>query len=197
MRALLIILSLCLTSAPAWAQSLSVMRGEIVSISGDGVIAAKTRAGEPATVRLKPDARVIAVLPASLEDLRQNAYIGVAAVPQADGQLRALEVHIFPEALRGAGDGHRAFDLAPGSTMTNGNLSIRVEAVDGPKITVAYAGGEKTILIDHSTKIVTFAPGERAELKPGAEIIARGQKADDGAIEAQYVNVGRGVVPPM
>jgi multidrug efflux pump subunit AcrA (membrane-fusion protein) len=189
---------LALTSAPAIAQSATTVRGTIVSVSADGaVLDVKTRAGAPATIGLKPDLKVTAIVPAELKDLSENVFVGVAAVPEGEDGLKAIEVHIFPEALRGTGEGHRAFDLGPGSTMTNGAMTARVDGVDGAKLTVSYASGSQTIRIDPATKIVKFAPGERSELKPGAEIIARGTKADDGAVQASFVLVGRGVTPPM
>ena len=109
-----------------------------------------------------------------------------------DGALKAIEVHIFPESARGAGDGFRPFDLGPGSTMTNGAVSARVDAADGPKLTVTYKGGEQTILIDAATPIITFTPGVLGDLKPGASISVRGAlKAADGAFEAARILVGR------
>jgi Domain of unknown function (DUF5666) len=199
MRLIVAFLAALLLTSAAFAQTPSALRGTIESLSADGsVINARTRAGEPATIRLKPDVRVIAVVAASLQDLSEGAYVGVAAVPDGDDGLRALEVHIFPEAMRGAGEGHRPFDLAPGSSMTNGALTARIDSADGPMLTVGYPGGTQKIRIDSATKIVAFAPGERSELVPGAAIIARGAKAADGAIEAGAVLVGRnGVVPPM
>jgi hypothetical protein len=198
-RFLISLFVILLAAGAADAQTPSVLRGTIVSISADGaVIEARTRAGEPASVRLKPDVRVVGVEPASLKDLGENSYVGIAAVPDGADGLLALEVHIFPEAMRGAGAGHRDFDLAPHSSMTNGALTSRVESVDGPKLTVSYPGGSQAIRVDKSTKIVAFAPGERSELKAGAEIIARGAKGEDGALEAGTVLVGRGgITPPM
>ena len=130
--------------------------------------------------------------------MKPGAFIGVAAVPGEGGELKAMEVHIFPEALRGTGEGHRAFDLAPGSTMTNGNIDVRVEGADGPRLKVAYKGGEQTIVIGPTTPIVGIAPGARGDLKPGAAVVARGARKDDGSIEAQRILVGKdGLVPPL
>jgi hypothetical protein len=192
------VLALALIASPAFAQSTASLRGTIDAVSPDGVITAHSRSGEAATLRLKPGARITAVIAATEANLTPGAYIGVAAVPDADGALKALEVHVFAEAMRGVGEGFRPFDLAPQSTMTNGALTVRVESADGPKLTVSYAGGSQTIQMDASTKIVAVTPGDVAELKPGAAILARGAKSADGAIEAQMIVVGRnGVVPPM
>jgi hypothetical protein len=186
-------------AAPAFAQSTTALRATVVSVAADGAsFTAQSRAGEPATVRLKPETRFIAVIPAALADVKAGAYVGVAAVPDGDSGLKALEVHIFPEAMRGAGEGFRPFDLAPKSSMTNGALSERVETVDGPKLTISYKGGSQIIRIDASTAIVAFAPGDKADLKPGAAVIARGVKAADGVIDAGAVLIGRnGLTPPM
>jgi hypothetical protein len=138
------------------------------------------------------------VVPATLADVKPGAFIGVAALPGEGGELKAMEVHIFPEAMRGTGEGFRPFDLAPGSSMTNGNISARVDATSGPKLTVSYKGGEQTIVVDPKTPIVGFEPGAANDLKPGAAIIARGARQDDGSIDATAVLVGKdGLVPPM
>jgi hypothetical protein len=192
------VFALALIASPAFAQTTATLRGTIDAVAPDGAISAHSRSGEAAILRLKPGARITAVIPATAADLKPGAYIGVAAAPDADGALKALEVHVFPESMRGVGEGFRPFDLTPQSTMTNGALTVRVENADGPKLTVNYAGGSQTIQLDAATKIVAFTPGDAAELKPGAAILARGAKAADGAIEAQVIIVGRnGVVPPM
>jgi hypothetical protein len=109
-----------------------------------------------------------------------------------------MEVHIFPEAMRGTGEGHRPFDLAPGSSMTNGAIAARVEGVAGPKLTVTYKGGEQTIVVESKTPIVAFEPAAQSDLKPGAAIVARGAKQDDGSVEAAFMLIGKnGLVPPL
>ena len=158
----------------------------------------RTRAGEDQTVHLNPKTRFVLVVPATLADVKPGTFIGVAALPGEGGELKAMEVHIFPEAMRGTGEGFRPFDLAPKSSMTNGNISARVDATTGPKLTVTYKGGEQTIVVDPKTPIVALAPGARTDLKPGAAIIARGPKQEDGSIDAAFVLVGKdGLVPPM
>ncbi len=202
MRPLLIAAALVLAlSAPAWAQAtpLTALRGTIERVAPDGgSLEVKTRDGDEKTLRLLAGAKVARVVAASLADLKPGVYVGVAAVPGEDGALKALEVHIFPELLRGVGDGHRPFDLAPGSTMTNGALSARVDEVDGSRIVVAYNGGQQTIAIDKSTPIVAIEPGSLGDLTAGAAIVARGRAGEDGSFEAHSVGVGvAGVVPPM
>jgi hypothetical protein len=193
-------LALLFTTA-AFAQTAppATLRGTIESISADGAsLTVKARTGESATVRLKPDATVTLVVPASLNEVKPGAYVGVAALPDADGELKAMELHVFPEAMRGVGEGFRPFDLAPGSTMTNGALSARVDGLKGQTLIVTYAGGSQTIRLEPSTPVVAFAPGTRSDIKPGAAMIARGVRAADGAIDAARILVGKdGLSPPM
>ena len=193
--------ALVLAFAPAFAQNAPIVsaRATIKTISADGAaLSVRTRAGEDQTVHLNPKTRFVLVVPATLADVKPGTFIGVAALPGEGSELKAMEVHIFPEAMRGTGEGFRPFDLAPKSSMTNGNISARVDATTGPKLTVTYKGGEQTIVIDPKTPIVALAPGARTDLKPGAAIIARGPKQGDGSIDAAFVLVGKdGLVPPM
>ena len=158
----------------------------------------KTRDGDEKTLWLSADAKIARVVAASLADVKPGVFVGVAAVPGEGGALKALEVHIFPESMRGTGEGFRPFDLAPGSTMTNGDVNARVEQVNGPQIVVAYKGGEQTIALDKSTPIVAIEPGGLGDLMAGAAIVARGGLGEGGSYEARYVVVGvAGVTPPM
>jgi Domain of unknown function (DUF5666) len=194
-------MTFALTVVPALAQTAPVAsaRATIQTVSADGAtLNVRTRAGEDRTIRLNPKTRFALVVPATLADVKPGSFIGVAALPGDGSELKAMEVHIFPEAMRGTGEGFRPFDLAPKSSMTNGNISARVDATTGPKLTVTYKGGEQTIVVDPKTPIVALAPGAPADLKPGAAIIARGPKQEDGSIDAAFVLVGKdGLVPPM
>jgi hypothetical protein len=173
------------------------VRGAIDRVEGD-VYVVKTRAGDEVRVRLAPDARVVALIKASLADIKPGSYIGVAGMPQADGSQKALEVHIFPESMRGTGEGHRGWDLQPSSTMTNGSVEQTVAASDGQLLLLKYKDGEKKILVPNDIPIVVYVPGERDELKPGTPIfISAAVKQADGTVQTPRVNVGRGVVPPM
>lgn len=193
-------LTLAVVTGCAFAQSPlpRVIRGAIVSIDG-ATVAVRTRAGELVKLHLKQDQAITAVIPAALADVKPGVFVGVAAMPGEGGALKAMEVHIFPEAQRGSGEGFRPFDLAPGSTMTNANISARVDSASGPKLTLTYKGGAQTIIVDKATPVVTFAPGEASDLKPGADIdIFRPSAASDGAIEGARLVVGRnGTKVPM
>ncbi len=168
------------------------IRATIQTLSPDNLtLNVRTREGEDWIVRLKDPHTVNAAIPANLADIQPGLFIGATAMPGPDGALRAVEVHIFPEAMRGAGEGFRPFDFAPQSTMTNGAIAAKVDSAEGPKLTVGYKGGEQTIIVDPSTPIITFAPG--------ASIGVRGAiKAADGAYEATRILVGKdGLKLPM
>jgi hypothetical protein len=192
-------------SAPAWAQATSpapppaALRGVIERVAPDREsFDMKTREGAEMTVRLPVGAKVARVVAASLADVKPGVYVGVAAVPGEGDALKALEVHIFPESMRGVGEGFRPFDLAPGGTMTNGDVNARVDQVNGPQIVVAYNGGEKSITIDKATPIVAIEPGGLGDLMAGAAIVARGGAGAGGAYDANRLVVGvNGVTPPM
>jgi hypothetical protein len=173
------------------------VRGTIDRVEGD-VYVVKAKGGDELKVTLAEKAPVTAVVKASLADVKQGSYVGIATLPQADGSQRALEVLIFPEAMRGVGEGHYGWDLQPSSMMTNGNVEQTVVSSDGQVLTVKYKDGEKKIVVPPDVPIVSFVPGDKAELKPGAAIfVAAAKKQPDGTLQAPRVGVGRGVVPPM
>ena len=173
------------------------VRGTIDRVEADTYIV-KARGGGELKVTLAEKATVVALTKASLADIKQGSYVGVTGMPQADGSQKALEVHIFPEAMRGTGDGHRPWDLQASSTMTNGNVEQTAAGTDGQLLTIKYKDGEKKFTVPADTPIVAYVPGERSELKPGASIfVAAAVKQPDGSLQAPRVNVGRGVAPPM
>jgi hypothetical protein len=173
------------------------LRGTIDRVEGDTYIV-KARGGGELKVTLAEKALVVALIKASLADIKAGSYVGVSGMPQADSTQKALEVHIFPEAMRGTGDGHRGWDLQASSTMTNGNVEQTAASSDGQVLTLKYKDGEQKIVVPSDTPIVIYVPGEASELKPGASIfIAAAIKQPDGTLKAPRVNVGRGVAPPM
>jgi hypothetical protein len=196
-RALGAIGAFLLLAGPAWAQQPPAQRvsGTIEQASGN-ILTVKPRDGAPMKITLTNDVQVTAVAKASLADIKAGSYIGSGAMPQADGTQKAVEVHIFSEAQRGTGDGHRPWDGAAGGTMTNGAVGDSVKGVDGPVITVKYNGGEKKLVVTPSTPIVKYDVGSKSELKPGANVRMNLMKKPDGSLEAARVNVGRdGLVP--
>jgi hypothetical protein len=191
-------LALMLSVASVAAQEATRVRGTIEKVDGN-TLSVKSREGANVTVKLKDNALVTGVTKAALSDIKQHSFIGITAMPQSDGTQKAIEVHIFPEARRGAGEGHRPWDLVPNSTMTNADVEQLVTAVDGPMLTMKYKEGEKKISVPNNATIVQFVNGDKSDLKPGAKIfIAAGTKLPDGSIEAAGINVGKdGLTPPM
>jgi hypothetical protein len=188
-----------LTSS-AWAQQSPMVRirGTIESIDGK-TLAIKTREGTDVKVNMTDDIGVIGIAKTSLSDIKQGSYIGVSGLPQPDGSQKALAVHIFPEAMRGANEGFRPWDLRPNSTMTNATVAQTVAGVDGQVIDVKYKDGEKKVVVTPDTAIVAFVNGEKSDIKPGAKIIIFGaKKLDDGSLETNRIGVGKdGIAPPM
>jgi Domain of unknown function (DUF5666) len=184
----------------AWAQAPAAVRirGAVEAVDGP-VLTVKSREGAEMKVRMTDNAVVIGIAKASLADIKPNSYIGVSGMPQEDGSQKALAIHIFPEAQRGTGEGFRAWDLRPNSTMTNATVAETVAGTDGQNITVKYKCGEKKVVVGADTPIVSFVTGDKSELKPGAKIIIFGAtKKDDGTLEANRVGVGiDGITPPM
>ena len=193
----LLVLGVVLATPPASAQDTVRVRGTIERVDGDMYVV-KARDGAELKLKLAANASVVALIQASLADIKQGSYVGVAGMPQADGSQKALEVHIFPESMRGVGDGHRGWDLQPSSTMTNGNVEQTAASSDGQMLTLKYKDGEKKILVPSGIPIVGYVPGDTNELKAGARIfISAAKKLPDGSLEAGRVNVGRGVVLSM
>ena len=178
------------------------VRGQIEKVDGSA-LTVKARDGATMAINVADNARVTGIVKASLADIKPNSYIGVTAMPQPDGSQRAIAIHIFTEAQRGTGEGHRPWDLRPGSTMTNAAVETTAASVDGQVLTVKYKSADKTeekkVIVPPDAAIVAFQPGERSELKAGAQVIIFGlQRQPDGSLTAASVNVGRdGVTPPM
>ena len=173
------------------------IRGTITQVEGPALTIA-TREGATVRVTLKPGARVAAVVPADLAAARPGSFIGTAAVPQADGTLRAQEVLIFPEAMRGVGEGHRPWDLTPDSTMTNATVEATVAAASGPELTLTYQGGQQRLVVPPGTPVVTLEPGNEQLLQPGSHVFLGASPNQDGSFSATRIMVGKdGLVPPM
>lgn len=156
-----------------------------------------SRDGQKVTLAVAPDINVTAVIAANIADIKPGSYIGTAAMPQADGSLRAYEIQVFPESMRGVGEGHRPWDLQPQSTMTNGTVGD-VVVTQGRTLTLRYKDGEKRVVVPENAPIITYAPATSAMLVPGAHVIITAIRKPDGSLVAQRVGVGKdGLVPPM
>jgi hypothetical protein len=172
------------------------VRATVDTVDGNS-LRLTTRTGDKMTASLAPDVAVVEIVPVRLEDIKQGSFIGAAAMPQPDGTQRALEVHVFPESMRGTGEGYRPFDLRPQSTMTNGTVGALTGTV-GRTLTVTYQGGKQSIIVPPDTPVVTFEPGSPALLVPNAHVIVMGRRTPDGTMTATRISVGKdGLVPPM
>jgi Domain of unknown function (DUF5666) len=173
------------------------VRGTIERLDG-AVYIVKARDGTELKITAAEKPQIAGIIKASLSDIKQGSFVGVTAMPQADGSLSALEVHIFPEAMRGTGEGHYPWDLQPKSTMTNANVEDVVSAVEGNTLTLKYKDGEKKILVPASAPVVTYVPGDASDLKPGAKVFIIAVKQPDGSLQGRAWRVGRdGLTPPM
>jgi len=182
--------------AAATAQTLRV-RGTIEKADGNVLTLRSTDSAE-LKLTLTDNALIVAVVTASMADIKEGTFLGSAAMPQPDGSQKALEVHIFPEQMRGTGEGHRPYAPVPNSTMTNGSASgATVTGVDGAAMLVKYKDGEKKIVVRPGVPIVRYEIGGRGDLKAGARFtVTAATKKPDGTLEANRINVGRdGVVP--
>lgn len=212
MRSLLAVASvLAVVSTPALAQvKPSILRGTIEQVDGS-LLTVKSRGGETLKVKLV-DPRINAVTKANLADIKAGDFVGATAVPDQGGGWKAAEVHIFPSAMRGTGEGDRAYDYKPKSTMTNGTVSAMgngvaadpstvggsVAKTSGTALTLKYGDGEKTVEVTPETQVVSLVAGNSSDLKPGAQIvIPAATRQADGSWAAARINVGRGITPPM
>ena len=185
-----------IAQAPAAAPAQRI-RGDVVAVDGLN-LQVRSRTGELVAVKLAENYTVTAVVRIGIDRIVPGAYVGTATLPQADGTHKSLEVLLFPEARRGSSEGHFPWDLQPGSMMTNATVA-EVVAVDlSRRLTLKYKDGEKTIVVPPDAPIVTFEPGDRAMLVPGAHVMFGAAKQPDGTFSAGSVNVGKdGLVPPM
>jgi hypothetical protein len=175
----------------------SRVRGTIEAVDGD-MLAVKSRSGEDFKLRMAGDMRVVGIVKVALSDIKAGSFIGTTTVPGPDGSPNAIEVHVFPEDMRGTGEGSRPFDLRPNSTMTNATVAESVVGNDGHILTIKYKDGEKKVVVSQDTPVVTYVPADKSELKAGAKVIAFIKKLPDGSFEASRISVGRdGLTPPM
>ncbi len=193
----IVLAAACLAfAAVAFAQQPPSVRvaGTVESFDGHVLTIKSAKLGE-VKVNLTDNAAVFGVSKATIADIKPGAFIGVGAMPQADGSQRAIQVTVFAEVQRGLGEGHRPWDARPNSTMTNGAVDKTVGSVDGEVLMVKYKGGEQKIVVPPEAKILAYSVSDMSELKPGAHVaVLRALKKPDGSLEANRVNVGRGDV---
>ena len=190
--------ALMTVASTAGAQDTVRVRGTIERVDGP-VYVVKARDGSELKVTLADNALVVAIVKASLADIKVGSFVGVTGMPQVDGTQKAVEVHIFPEAMRGTGEGHRPWYLQPKSTMTNANVEQVVAGVDGQTLLMKHKDGETKIVVPPDVPVVTYEKGDKDDLKAGTKIfIAAGKKQADGTVQAPRINYGKdGLTPPM
>jgi hypothetical protein len=199
LRPLLALALVAISSIFALAQqtSPSRVRGTIESVDGETLMV-KSRNGEDVKLTMTGDIRVVGIVKIALSDIKVGSFIGTTTVPGPDGGNNAVEVHVFPENMRGTGEGSRPYDLKPNSSMTNATVAESVVGNDGHTLLIKYKDGEKKVTVGPDTPVVTYVPADKPDLKPGAQVIAFMKKLPDGSFETNRVSVGRdGLTPPM
>jgi hypothetical protein len=156
-----------------------------------------TRAGQKVTMKLAADAGATFIAPIAIDAIRPGSFIGTAAVAQPDGTLKALEIQVFPEAMRGVGEGHRPWDLGEGSSMTNGTVGD-LKVANGRYLTLTYKGGEQKVFVPENAPIITYEKATLADVKKGDHVIVTATHNADETLTATRIGVGKnGLVPPM
>ena len=191
-------LALLLAASLAAAQTPLRVRGAIEGVDGQ-TLSVKGRDGAMMKVKLADGARVLTLNKMTLADVKQGTFVGITAMPQPDGSQKAVEIHIFPEPMRGTGEGHYPWDLMPNSTMTNANVESSVVSNDGQTLTMKYKDGEKKVMVPPGIEVVMFAPATVADIKPGQKFfVPNAKKLDDGTLKSGVIVIGsNGVDPPM
>ena len=193
--------ALVVSSALAQKGETVNVKGKIASVDGSTIVVDQAKGAGQAKVVMMEKAAVLTIGPGTVKDLTPNAFIGVGAIPQADGSQKAIRVMIFAETQRGTNEGHYPWKGAPagtpqGSTMTNATVDTTVSGVDGQVLTVKYKGGTQKIIIGPDTQIFLRTVGSVADLKPGVNVAISAAKAADGSLSTMRVDVGRGNFVP-
>jgi hypothetical protein len=183
---------------PASAQETVRIRGTIERIDGP-VYVVKNRDGAELKLTMTENPLYVAIVKSTMADIKPGMFVGSTGMTQPDGSQKAIEVHIFPESMRGTGEGHYDWDLKPNTKMTNANVEQTVAGVEGPVLSVKYKDGEKKVLVTPETAVVTYVIGTRDDLKPGTKIfVAAAKKQADGTLLTPRITYGKdGLTPPM
>jgi hypothetical protein len=190
--------ALVCTALPASAQETVRIRGTIESVDG-AVYVVKNRDGAQMKVTMTDKPLFVAIVKSTMADIKPGMFVGSTGMTQPDGSQKAIEVHIFPESMRGTGEGHYDWDLKPNTKMTNANVEQTVGGVDGQMLSVKYKDGEKKLLVTPETAVVTYVVGDKSDLKPGIKIfVGAGKKQPDGSVQTPRITYGKdGLTPPM
>jgi hypothetical protein len=191
-------LALVCAVLPASAQETVRIRGTIEKVDGD-VYVVKNRDGAEMKVVMTDKPLFVAIVKSTMADIKPGMFVGSTGMTQPDGTQKAIEVHIFPESMRGTGEGHYDWDLKPNTKMTNANVEQTVGGVDGQMLSVKYKDGEKKLLVTPETAVVTYVTGDKSDLKPGIKVfVGAGKKLADGTVQTPRITYGKdGLTPPM
>jgi len=185
-------------ASPASAQETVRIRGTVEKIDGSAYVV-KNRDGAEYKVVVTDPGLYVAIVKSTMADIKPGQFVGATGMTQPDGSQKAIEVHIFPESMRGTGEGHYDWDLKPNTKMTNANVEQTVAGVEGPVLSVKYKDGEKKVLVTPETAVVSYVMGDKSDLKPGTKIfVGAGKKQADGTVQTPRVTYGKdGLTPPM
>ena len=180
------------------AQETVRIRGTIERVDGP-VYVIKNRDGAEVKLTVTDPPLFVAIVKATMDDIKPGMFVGATGMTQPDGSQKAIEVHIFPESMRGTGEGHYDWDLKPNTKMTNANVDQTVAGVDGPVLSVKYKDGEKKVMVTPETAVVTFVAGSKEDLKPGIKVfVGAAKKQPDGTVQTPRITYGKdGLTPPM
>jgi hypothetical protein len=196
----LVLSSLALMGAAssASAEDTVRIRGTIESVDGP-VYLIKNRDGAELKLTVTDNPLFVAIVKSTMADIKPGMFVGATGMTQADGSQKAIEVHIFPESMRGTGEGHYDWDLKPNTKMTNANVEQTVAGVDGQLLSVKYKDGEKKLLVTPETAVVTYVTGSKDDLKPGIKVfVGAAKKLPDGTLQTPRITYGKdGLTPPM
>jgi hypothetical protein len=183
---------------PASAQEIIRIRGTIERVEGP-VYVVKNRDGAEVKLTVTDNPLYVAIVKSTMADIKPGMFVGSTGMTQPDGTQKAIEVHIFPESMRGTGEGHYDWDLKPNTKMTNANVEQTVAGTDGPVLSVKYKDGEKKVMVTPETAVVSYVVGSKEDLKPGTRIfVAAAKKQSDGTLQTSRVTYGKdGLMPPM
>jgi hypothetical protein len=191
-------LAFIFAASAASAQEAVRIRGEIEKVDGP-VYLVKNRDGAELKLTVTDKPLYVAIVKATMADIKPGMFVGATGQTQPDGSQKAIEVHIFPESMRGTGEGHYDWDLKPNTKMTNANVDQTVNGNDGQTLSVKYKDGEKKILVTPETAVVTYVAGSKDDLKPGIKVfVGAAKKMDDGTVQTPRITYGKdGLTPPM
>src|ERR1700733_4343321 len=188
--------ALVYVTVPASAQDTVRIRGTIEKVDGP-VYVVKNRDGAELKLTVTDKPLFVAIVKSTMADIKPGMFVGATGMTQADGSQKAIEVHIFPESMRGTGEGHYDWDLKPNTKMTNANVEQTLAGVDGQVLSVKYKDGEKKLLVTPETVVVTYVPGNKDDLKPGTKIfVAAAKKMPDGTVQPPRITYGRNGAGP-